>query len=81
MPIYEFQCGRCNHVFEVLCRASDEKHRASCTRCASKKTKKLMSVCRTKVERSPYEMAGRAAGSGSGSCGSCSATSCSTCGH
>ena len=66
MPIYEFECGKCKNVFEVLCRTSD-KMIAYCPACKSKKTKKRMSVFGGKVGNT----------SAGGGCGTCAATSCS----
>ena len=74
MPIYEFVCTDCNRRFEELVFKSDEKIR--CPECGGENTKRLMSVCRTKI----------AGGSGDGSlstgssCAGCSGGNCSTCG-
>ena len=32
MPIYEYQCGRCGHLIEIL-HGSDELKRPRCTEC------------------------------------------------
>jgi putative FmdB family regulatory protein len=41
MPIYEYRCRECAHVFEVLVRAGIE---VACPRCGSLSTDKLISV-------------------------------------
>ena len=65
MPIYEFECGKCKNVFEIILRASDRMS-ASCPTCKSKKTKKLMYVFGGKIGNT----------SAGGGCGTCAATSC-----
>jgi len=62
MPIYEFQCKKCNNEFEVLFRSSDEKLTIACPACKSRKTRKMLSAF---------------AGGKSG-CNTCAATSCGT---
>lgn len=42
MPIYEYECYKCNSVFEEIVFGTDFEVR--CPKCDSKKTKKLMSA-------------------------------------
>lgn len=42
MPIYEYECYKCNAVFEEIVFGTDSDVR--CPKCDSKKTKKLMSA-------------------------------------
>lgn len=35
MPIYEYKCSACGHVFEEWGRISDDSERRSCPRCAA----------------------------------------------
>ena len=42
MPIYEYQCEKCCHCFEVLVFCSDDEG-TCCPECGHKKTKRLMS--------------------------------------
>jgi len=82
MPIYEYQCDKCKKKFEVLTMSMSEKPNATCPKCKSKKTSKMMS----KVSRGKYALkdSGSAAGTSSSSssgCGSCSSSNCSSCGH
>ena len=44
MPIYEYQCRKCSHEFEVLLRAGDKESSISCPECKSKRIKRLMSA-------------------------------------
>ena len=82
MPIYEYQCDKCKKKFEVLTMSMSEKPNASCPKCKSKKTSKMMS----KVSRGKYAspssdgFVGSNTPSSSG-CSSCSASNCSSCGH
>lgn len=42
MPIYEYQCNKCHHDFEVIQKINDDPV-SSCPKCASKKIQKLVS--------------------------------------
>ncbi len=42
MPVYEYQCGKCDEKFEQLVRTGREK--AACPRCRGRKLKKLFSI-------------------------------------
>ncbi len=44
MPIHEFRCNSCDHVFEVLVMQKDELAHIKCTRCQSPEVRKLMSA-------------------------------------
>ena len=44
MPIYEFQCGNCGRVAEVLIRTSLEKESPECPECGSKQLERLISA-------------------------------------
>ena len=66
MPIYEFECGKCKNVFEILFTSRDDKTSVSCPACKSKKTKKLLSTFGGKVGNT----------SAGGGCNTCAATSC-----
>jgi putative FmdB family regulatory protein len=43
MPIYEFQCKKCGHVFEQLCFPSDKSEAILCPCCGANDPCKLMS--------------------------------------
>jgi putative FmdB family regulatory protein len=43
MPIFEYQCHKCNHCFERLTIASDEESALTCPRCGAVDVAKLMS--------------------------------------
>jgi putative FmdB family regulatory protein len=42
MPIYEYECGKCENQFEVEQRITDEPIK-TCPKCRSKRVKKLIS--------------------------------------
>jgi putative FmdB family regulatory protein len=75
MPIYEYRCDECNKEFEEVVLGEAE---VQCPSCASKKTHKLMSTCRTRFggNSGPGPSLPSAGG---GSCAGCSGGSCSTC--
>ena len=45
MPIFEYACPQCNHVFEELTRLSDQEAKP-CTKCGAGRAEKVLSVCR-----------------------------------
>ena len=44
MPIYEFECKKCNQTFEKLLKRMDEKAKEPCPACGSKQTTRKLSV-------------------------------------
>lgn len=67
MPIYEFRCRKCKHLFEVLFRSRDEKTAVACPECKSTRTQRMMSAFSGKIGNT---------NAGGASCGSCTTTSC-----
>jgi len=43
MPIYEYECKKCNHYFERLTFKGDKEH-IHCPQCGTNKVKKLLSA-------------------------------------
>jgi len=72
MPIYEFECKKCNDKFEFLMLRKDEI--VECPKCGSKKAEKVFS----NFAYSGGDT-GHSCSSGSHKCGSCSGHNCSTC--
>ncbi len=66
MPIYEYQCKDCEHIFEKLVLRSDES--VVCPACDSKETTKLISSA---------AFIGGSSGSGSGGGAGCSSAGAS----
>jgi putative FmdB family regulatory protein len=47
MPIYEFQCRKCQKVFECLLKVDEDYAGLACPRCSERSPKKLVSSFRT----------------------------------
>ncbi len=77
MPIYEYVCADCNNKFEELVFKNDEE--VQCPKCNSKNTKKLMSLCRSRVSGG-NSLDSLSSSSGGSSCAGCSGGNCATCG-
>ena len=44
MPLYEYQCKKCEKKFEILVNRSDVGNPVECPHCNSKETDKLLST-------------------------------------
>jgi putative FmdB family regulatory protein len=42
MPIYEFECSACNHVFERLMKVDEDQEGLTCPKCGAMNPKKLI---------------------------------------
>ncbi|NOX97872.1 MAG: zinc ribbon domain-containing protein [Nitrospirae bacterium] len=73
MPIYEFQCQKCQEEFEVLFRSFREEKNVSCPQCGSGKVDRLLSLFGLKAGSTSK---GSSTGSG---CSTCSSKKCNTC--
>jgi putative FmdB family regulatory protein len=67
MPIYEFRCLACSHVFEILSLAQDDTGVLKCPQCQATEAERVLS-------RASYVMTD---GSGSGPKSSVTTKSCS----
>ena len=45
MPIYEYKCRKCGHVFEELQRMSEGNENIVCPECSEPQPERLMSCC------------------------------------
>lgn len=72
MPIYEYQCCRCDDRFEKLVFRQED---VSCPKCGGE-VRRLMSACSFKTGGAADVQPSGSAKSG---CSSCSATSCASC--
>jgi putative FmdB family regulatory protein len=52
MPLYEFNCSKCEKDFELLVRSSNWEGTAACPHCGSKKLTKKLSVFASSVASS-----------------------------
>lgn len=69
MPIYEYECGRCSSMFELLLRGDEQP---VCPECGGKKLEKLLSVPAAPMASGselPVCEAPRRGPCGSGGCG------------
>ena len=44
MPLYEYRCGNCGKVFEILRRIKDADSDLECPDCCSKKVERILST-------------------------------------
>jgi len=77
MPIYEYCCDACGATYEELVSASATTC-TPCPKCASGKTRKLMSACRTRTGGSQTG-ARTASTSSGGGCSGCAGGNCASC--
>jgi putative FmdB family regulatory protein len=45
MPIYEFQCADCGHVFEELILRSSDQDDLACPKCGAHAVERMLSAC------------------------------------
>jgi len=53
MPIYEYQCGECGHIFDALQKMSDDPLKA-CPECNEDALKKLLSAPKFRLKGSGW---------------------------
>ena len=74
MPIYEFRCLSCGHIFEILSLVGEAEVSIQCTQCGGEEAQRLLSrVAYSMSDGSGREFAGPVATTRScaeGSCGS-----------
>ena len=44
MPIYEYKCAACGHIFEILTTSDSKDEAVQCSNCQSVKVNKILSV-------------------------------------
>ncbi|GEM_PF-76272 len=69
MPLYEYCCASCQHVFEVLIMSASEADAVRCSRCQSPNVSKLMSAANF---GGTSAASSTSSAQSSGSCPSCS---------
>ncbi|HLD35428.1 MAG TPA: zinc ribbon domain-containing protein [Planctomycetota bacterium] len=82
MPLYEYQCQKCQKVFEVLVRSDKDSKGLACPHCKDKKVRKMFSTFGTNSDQriaSPVPCASAKSGmpAGHAGCTSCASGSCS----
>ncbi|MDY7031777.1 MAG: zinc ribbon domain-containing protein [Thermodesulfobacteriota bacterium] len=68
MPIYEYRCRKCNHVFEELQKMGEGNETVSCPVCKELHPDKLMSCCNSmgSADVSSFDSVGSSPSCGSG---------------
>jgi putative FmdB family regulatory protein len=46
MPVYEFRCNKCEHVFEVMGSYAEREKAQTCPKCGSTEVKQAISLFR-----------------------------------
>jgi putative FmdB family regulatory protein len=44
MPVYEFRCGKCGHVFEVMGSYAEREKAQTCPKCGGTEVKQAISL-------------------------------------
>ncbi len=76
MPIHEFKCTSCDHMFEMLIMNKDEIEELRCPKCMSPEVEKLMSAANVSV--GPASVPASGSGEPSVQSHTCSSGSCTT---
>jgi len=72
MPLYEYVCTDCDHIFDALRAMQDADAPIECTQCHSDRTQRRISLFATHIE-------GRLLAGNGASCSTCRTHTCSTC--
>jgi putative FmdB family regulatory protein len=43
MPLYDYECVKCTHIFEIFHKIDEDSKNMTCPKCGAKKPKKLVS--------------------------------------
>ncbi len=71
MPIYEFRCLRCSHVFELLkLKKGDERSGLKCPKCSSQEVERVLSSVSVLSSTGGKKVKQTVKSCGSGSCAS-----------
>jgi putative FmdB family regulatory protein len=73
MPIYEFTCQKCQHLFEELVFSRTSEANVVCPACGSSAVERAMSVF-------SYSSGGQYHSSTGSNCTGCTKSSCASCG-
>ncbi len=75
MPLFEYRCGKCNHLFEELI-TGDRDQKVACPSCGSEETQKRMSAIGGIAMGRSSSSPSCGIGGGCSSAGSCSSGMC-----
>jgi putative FmdB family regulatory protein len=79
MPIYEFRCSGCRHVFEQLCPANVDVAALACPECGGAVARKISMFRFGAFAAGPVDGDTTERSESKGGCSSCATQSCSTC--
>jgi len=54
MPVYEFKCGKCDHLFEVMGSYAEREKTQTCPKCGGTEVKPVISVVSVKSPSSSF---------------------------
>ncbi len=54
MPIYEFKCSKCEHVFEVMGSYAEREQPHACPKCGSNEVKQAITLFSAKPPSSTF---------------------------
>jgi putative FmdB family regulatory protein len=54
MPVYEFKCGKCEHLFEVMGSYAEREKAQTCPKCGGTEVKHVISVVSVKPPSSSF---------------------------
>jgi len=54
MPVYEFKCGKCEHLFEVMGSYAEREKAQTCPKCGSTEVKQAISLFSVKPPSSSF---------------------------
>ncbi len=54
MPVYEFTCGKCDHLFEVMGSYAEREKAQTCPKCRGTEVKHVISVVSGKPPSSSF---------------------------
>ncbi|MBM4457375.1 MAG: zinc ribbon domain-containing protein [Chloroflexi bacterium] len=81
MPLYEYECTDCTTRFEVLRPMGQADNSIACPRCASARSRRLISVFAAISRQNGGGSRLIASSAASGGCGSCAGGACASCKH
>ena len=79
MPIYEFRCQACKHIFEQLCPSAKDVAELECPECGGSVVRKFSMFRFGAFAPGPVEGDTSERTESKGGCSSCATQSCSTC--
>jgi putative FmdB family regulatory protein len=79
VPIYEFRCHACSHVFDHLCKPDQDVASLECPECGGAVVRKFSLFRSAAFRAEPIEGDTTARTESGGGCSSCATQGCSTC--